>query len=43
MMVDPHPLVSEALLMFCVCVRENDYGNMTPDVRFTENIGNVPP
>lgn len=43
MMADPHPLVSEVLLMFCVSVRENDYGNTTPDVRFTENIGNVPP
>lgn len=29
--------------MFCVCVRENDYGNVTSDVGFTENIGNVPP
>lgn len=41
MMVYLHPVVWEAL--FRVCVRENDYGNMTPDVCFTENIGNVPP
>ena len=43
MMVYLHPEVWDALLMFCVCVRENDYGNITPDVCFIENIGNVPP
>lgn len=28
-----------------LCVTENDYGNMTPEVFvfFTESIGNVPP